>query len=236
MALSDDIDSATTTIFNATWNTRDGRSVPTTEDVILSNGAVKLDAVVLYADLFHSTELARTFSRSMAAKIVRAYLSSMTRLVRHLDGHVRSFDGDRVMGIFIGDSKNSNAAECALKMNYVVTKILRPRAEEKFPSLVEKGFTIAHCVGIANSHVFVVRGGVRDANDLVFVGSAPNIAAKLSEIRNSPWHSYMTWSVYKKLNDKAKLGDSGKDMWTAVRCTLGKDEWDCYKSNWTWTP
>jgi adenylate cyclase len=87
------------TILDATWNSRDGRVVPTTDDVNLSDGAVKLDAVILYADLYHSTELARTFSYSVAAKIVRAYLSSMTRLVKNAGGEVRSFDGDRVMGV-----------------------------------------------------------------------------------------------------------------------------------------
>ena len=235
MALSDAIDTEIGRIFDATWDSRDGRLVPKTEDVNLSNGAVKLDAVLLYADLCHSTELARTFPRSVAAKIVRTYLSSMTTLINRIGGEVRSFDGDRVMGVFVGANKNSAAAKCALQMNYVVTKVLRPRAEEKFPSLKEKRFAVQHCVGIASSDVFVVRGGVRGSNDLVFIGSAPNIAAKLSEIRSSPWHTYITHQVYANLNDASKYSD-GKDMWISVKCTLGAETWDCYKSSWTWKP
>lgn len=235
MTLKDNISSGITTIFNTTWNSRDGRVVPTTDDVNLSDGAVELDAVILYADLYHSTELARTFSHSMSAKIVRAYLSSMARLVKGAGGEVRSFDGDRVMGVFVGDSKNSSAAKCALQMNYVVTKTLRPKAEEKFPSLKTKGFTIDHCVGVASSKVLVVRGGVRGSNDLVFVGSSPNIAAKLSEIRKSNWATYVTRDVYNCLRDDCKVTD-GKDMWQAVKCTLGKETWACYKSKWTWAP
>jgi len=235
MPLHEDIDTEVGRIFNATWDSRDGRLVPKTEDVNLSNGAVKLDAALLYADLYHSTELARTFQRSVAAKIVRAYLSSMTTLINKIGGEVRSFDGDRVMGVFVGDNKCSAAAKCALQMNHVVTKILRPKAEEKFPSLKEKGFAVQHCVGIASSDVVVVRGGVRGTNDLVFIGSAPNIAAKLSEIRNSPWHTYITHQVYRDLSDSSKCSD-GKDMWTAVKCTLGEEKWDCYKSSWTWKP
>jgi class 3 adenylate cyclase len=235
MALTDDINIEIGRIFNATWASRDGRLVPKTEDVNLSNGAVKLDAVLLYADLYHSTELARTFQRSVAAKIVRAYLSSMTTLINKIGGEVRSFDGDRVMGVFVGDNKNSAAAKCALQMNSIVTNVLRPKAEERFPSLKEKGFSVQHCVGVASSDVFVVRGGVRGSNDLVFIGSAPNIAAKLSEIRQSPWHSYITHQVYGNLNDSSKYSD-GKDMWTTVKCTLGAEKWDCYKSSWTWKP
>jgi class 3 adenylate cyclase len=209
--------------------------VPATNDVKLSDGAVKLDAVLLYADLYHSTELTRTFQRSMAAKVVRAYLSSMATLINKSGGEIRSFDGDRVMGVFVGSNKNTAAAKCALQMNYVVTRILRPRAEEKFPSLIEKGFAVQHCVGIASSEVLVVRGGVRGSNDLVFIGSAPNIAAKLSEMRNPPWHTYITHQVYGRLSESSKYSD-GKDMWTAVKCTLDDEEWDCYKSTWTWKP
>jgi adenylate cyclase len=120
-------------------------------------------------------------------------------------------------------------------MNHVVTKTLRPTAEEKFPSLQSKGFIIDHCVGIASSEVLVVRGGVRGSNDLVFVGSAPNIAAKLSELRKSPWRTYVTWQIYNGLRGDCKVTD-GTNMWTAVKCTLGNETWSCYKSNWTWAP
>jgi class 3 adenylate cyclase len=235
MSLSDDVDTEIGRVLNATWDSRDGQVVPRTEDVNLSNGAVKLEAVFLYADLCHSTELARHFEHSVAAKVVRAYLSSMTTLINRIGGEVRSFDGDRVMGVFVGNNRNTTAAKCALQMNYVVTKVLRLKAEAKFPSLKEKGFPVQHCVGVASSEVLVVRGGVRGSNDLVFIGTAPNIAAKWSEIRDSPWHSYVTQQVYRNLHDSSKHSN-GKDMWTAVSCTLGREKWDCYKSNWTWKP
>jgi adenylate cyclase len=235
MALSEKLGTDISTVLNTTWSSREGQVVPKTDDVALSNGAVKLDATVLYADLFHSTELARKFDFSVAAKIVRAYLSSMTQLVKAYGGEVRSFDGDRVMGVFVGDSKNSSAAKCALKMKYVVENLLRPKAEAKFPSLASKGFKIEHCVGVAGTSVFVVRGGVRGTNDLVFIGSAPNIAAKLSELRNPPYHSYITWDVYKYLNDESKFTD-GKDMWEKRTIKLGSEEWECYRSSWHWTP
>src|SRR4051794_30025175 len=101
--LSDDI----ATILNTAWVERDGTVVPKTEDVTLKNGAVNLDVTVLYADLWHSTQLQRDLSYSTTAKIIRAYLSSMTQIVKDCGGHVRSFDGDRVMGIFVGTGKNT---------------------------------------------------------------------------------------------------------------------------------
>lgn len=135
MTIENDLKAHTSTLLRATWSTRDGQVVPKTEDVVLANGGVWLDeAVVLYADLFDSTTLAQKFTQKMAAKIIRAYLSSMTRLIRHNGGAVRSFDGDRVMGVFVGKRKNSAAAECALNMDWVVEEVLRSKAEAKFSS------------------------------------------------------------------------------------------------------
>jgi adenylate cyclase len=236
-ALADKLSNDIGTIFNAVWNIRDGTAVPTTADVALANGAVKLQAVFLYADLFHSTELQRKHDNRMVAKIVRAYLSSMTQLVKSHSGEVRSFDGDRVMGVFLGDAKNSNAAKCALKMKYTVDKILRPKAETKFTSLTTTGFTLRHCAGVASSEVLVVRGGVRGSNDLVFIGSAPNIAAKLSAMRTTPFHTWITHQVYGKLNAEAKYGGASKqNMWTSATQTLAGEAWSLYKSSWHWAP
>jgi class 3 adenylate cyclase len=225
------------TIFDATWNVREGTVIPRTEDVALSNGAVRLDAVLLYADLFRSTQLQRQFGDKMVAKIVRAYLSSMSQLIKSHGGEVRSFDGDRVMGVFIGRSKNSSAAKCALRMKYTIETILRPRAEAKFPSLKEKGFVLRHCAGVASSQVLVVRGGVRGSNDLVFVGSAPNIAAKLSALRTVPYCSWITQQVYSNLHETSKYGGNPRrNMWVADKRTLAGETWSLYKSSWTWKP
>jgi adenylate cyclase len=184
MASASKLENDIATILNAVWNIRDGIVVPETDDVALANGAVRLEAVFLYADLFHSTELQRKFDDRMVAKIVRAYLSSMSQLIKGHGGQVRSFDGDRVMGVFIGEAKNSNAAKCGLKMKYAVDKILRPKVEAKFTSLTTKGFAIRHCAGVARSQVLVVRGGVRGNNDLVFIETAPT--SPRSSVRSAP--------------------------------------------------
>jgi adenylate cyclase len=235
VSTTNEVEAAIKKILSATWQTRDGTVVPDNNDVVLTNGAVKLDAAVLYADLADSTKLARTFSNQLAAKVVRAFLASMTTLIRSTGGAVRSFDGDRVMGVYVGDGKNSAAARCALQMNFVVTQILRPAAEAKFPSLKQKGYVIRHCVGVASSPVLVVRAGIRDNNDLVFVGPAPNLAAKLSDLRESPYATFITWPVYNNLNSASKLAD-GQDMWQKVKRQLGDETWDCYRSSWRWEP
>jgi len=208
-----------------------------TDDVVLRNGGVRLEATFLYADLYDSTTLAKEFSQETAAKVVRAFLASMSRLVKSTGGEIRSFDGDRVMGVFIGDSKNSNAARCALQMNYAVQKQVAPALGAAFPVLERQGYVIQHCVGVAAGQVLFVRAGVRGSNDLVAIGAAPNLAAKLSDARTPPWFTYVTKEVYTRLNKESRFGGAdGKNMWTEVTSEVAGHTVELYKSKWTWKP
>jgi adenylate cyclase len=51
MALKDDLTDSVDGILGTAFQERDGKKIPTSADIALSNGAVKLDAVFLYADL-----------------------------------------------------------------------------------------------------------------------------------------------------------------------------------------
>lgn len=233
MGIAGDLKSSISTTLSANWDMRDGTVVPRTDDVKLTNGAVKLTATFLYADLARSTTLAQVFDHRVAAKIVRCFLSSVTRLIKERGGEVRSFDGDRVMGVFVGKAKNTSAALCALNIAYVVEELLRPMAEAKYPSLKAKGFVIRHCTGVHSGETLVVRGGVRGDNDLVFIGSPPNLAAKLSEVRSVGASSYITHSVHDNMHESARMsGDKTQSRWTQETRKLNDVAWRCYRSGW----
>ena len=177
MALIDDLQSETDDIVNSQWDRRDGTVVPETDDLGLDNETVDLDATLLYADLADSTELV-FYNQSIAAEIMKAYLMGTTRIIRELGGEIRSFDGDRVMGVFIGKTKNTSAAKAGLQINYFFTKILKPAFTSFYPATFPGKFNLKQTVGIDTSKVMVIRSGIRNNNDLVWVGRAPNIAAK----------------------------------------------------------
>lgn len=237
MTLKDDLSNKVSNILSQQWNLREGRIVPSTDDVALAGGAVKLDATVLYADLVQSSKLATDFQKRTAAKIIRSFLYCTSRIITEHDGKITSFDGDRVMGIFLGGFKNTNAATCALKMNYVTLKIIQPKVTNHFTSLRETGFKISHCVGVDTSAVLAVRAGQRGSNDLVWIGRAPNLAAKLSDIRGSPYHSYITDDVFSRLNDSAKYGgDNKKLMWEKRSFQYIGESTTVYRSSWWWKP
>lgn len=237
MALKADLESRVTEVLSVAWDIRDGQVVPTTDDVKLSNGAVKLEAAYLYADLADSTTLARDFDRRTTARAVRAYLSVMSRLITAHDGEIRSFDGDRVMGIFIGGSKRSNAAKCCLKMNWAFREIVRSKFQAKHPAVKAKGYTLEHAAGVDMGEVLVVRAGVRGSNDLISIGAAPNLAARLSDIREAPYRSFLTAAVYDGLSAETKFAGngSGSNMWEERSLTVRSRKMSVYRSSYHWS-
>lgn len=236
MALLEDLESGVDSILKTSWSIRDGRVVPSSEDVKLAGGGVRFDGTVLYADLAQSSQLASDFQQRTAAKIIKAFLLCCTKIITAHDGKITSFDGDRVMGIFIGDYKNTNAAKTALKIKYAVEKVIKPKVKAHFTSMNESPYEINHAVGVDTSSIFTVRAGQRGSNDLIWVGRSPNFAAKLSSIREPKYNSYITEDVFNVLNEEAKKGDQNQDMWEICNYIWLDKNWTIYKSSWLWKP
>ena len=199
MALADDLNSQVVQIFRERWTTRSGRVVPEPDDLALRNDAVVLDGTVLYADLDGSTDLVNRNKPEFAAEVYKAFLGCAARIIRSEGGEITGYDGDRIMAVFIGGSKNTAAARTGLKINYAVLKIINPALKRQYPNA---GYTVKHQVGIDTSQLLVARTGIRGANDLVWVGRAANYAAKLSARSGSA--TQITSDVYNRLKKEAK--------------------------------
>ncbi len=234
MATTSELEKTVKDIVNEAFDLRDGKTVPTTESLGLANSGINLNATMLYADLADSTELA-IYDRKMTAKIYKAFLACASRLIKDTGGEIRSFDGDRVMGVFIGDYKNTSATKCALQINYAFQKIIKPAFEAKYEAIRNGTIKLAHCVGVDTSEVLVVRGGIRKDNDLLWVGRAPNIAAKLSSIRDGSYYTYISDTVYNQLNSESKVDKNGKNMWEPRTWAAVKGVSSIYRSNYWWS-
>lgn len=126
MSLKDDLEKKAKDIFSEKWTERDGQSVPEPSDLKLANDAVKLEGVVLYADMSESTKLVDTKAAFFAAEVYKTFLHCAAKIIRSEGGKITAFDGDRIMAVFIGDSKNTSAARAALKINYARIEIINP--------------------------------------------------------------------------------------------------------------
>ena len=214
--------------FSSPWTERDGIVVPEPADLLLGNDAVRLDATILYADMNDSTGLVDGYKDWFAAEIYKSYLLSACHVLRNNGGVITSFDGDRVMAVFIGKSKNSMATKAALQINAVVRRI-NGALTEKYPTT---GYSLTQAIGIDTSKILAARTGIRDSNDLVWVGTAANHAAKLCSEATADKPTVITSAVYGLLNDPSKYGGNPKkNMWekaTAINQT------EIYRSSWHW--
>ncbi len=229
MGLGDDLNSEVHKVLQEKWSARAGRSVPESDGLKLDNDAVTLKGTVLYADLDNSTNLVDTKNPRFSAKIYKCYLACCARIIRSEGGVITSYDGDRIMAVFIGKTKNSNAARTALKINYAVREIINSAIRDQYP---KSSYSVRHVVGIDTSELFVARTGIRGANDLVWVGRAANYAAKLSA-RSGP-ATQITADVYGMLCESSKLSGAGKEnMWTLTTAPEIGDK-TIYTSSWWW--
>ena len=171
----------------------------------------------------------RNYRDFFAAEMYKSFLRATCDVINNNSGVITSFDGDRVMAVFIGNSKCSNAAKTGLQVHFIVNKI-NEQIKSIFPST---DYSINYSVGIDVSKLFVVRTGVRGANDLAWIGNAANIAAKLSEMSRTHERTFITKRLFDRLGKQVKYG--GKNQACMWNC-IGEDiEGEIvFSSSWYW--
>ena len=227
MGFKADLEADVGKIYSERWTRRDGRKVPEDVDLSSGNDAVDLEATILYTDLDESTPLVENYKDSFAAENYKTFLQCATKIIRSEGGHVRSFDGDRVMGIFIGDSKNTSAVRCGLKINYAVKNIIQPKLKKQYPNTK---YVMQYVTGIDTSKVMVAKAGIRNSNDLVWIGRAANHAAKLSSL-SATHPTWITDKVYDAMNEDVKYSNK-INMWEQRRWTAQNNHRIYRSSHW----
>lgn len=229
VSLKDDLLQEVSKIFRSRWTTRDGNVVPASDSITLDNDAVKLDATVLYADLADSTNLVDAYVPWFPAEIYKTFLHCAGKIIRSEGGEITAYDGDRIMAVYLGSSKNTSAVRSALKINYAVQQIICTAEQMQYP---KTPYQVRTKIGIDTSSLFVAKTGFRGANDLVWVGRAANYAAKMSTLDDT-YRTYITPEVYNVLDPSVKDRKSldGKPMWEP-RLWTKFDNRLIYASNW----
>jgi class 3 adenylate cyclase len=232
MATESELKTEIEAILRTKWQKREGQQVPEKPDAVkLGNDAISLDGAVLYADLIDSTRLVDKFYDWFAAAVFKAYLSTACRIIKDNGGAITAFDGDRVMAVFLGATKNTSAVRAALRINYAVQSIINPTIKRVYPNT---SFELQQSIGVDVGPLFVARTGIRGSNDLVWIGRAANYAAKLCSLREESFTTFITEDVHQKLHDSAKMGgDPKRSMWEKV---IWKETGlAIYRSTWWWT-
>lgn len=230
MGLKEDLTAEVKKTLAERWEAQTASNVPDPGDLRLNaNHAKDLEsATVLYADLDGSTSMVDKCSSAFSAEIYKSYLRCAAEIIRSEGGVISAYDGDRVMGVYIGDTKNTSAVRTALKINWAVEEIIRPAIKNQYP---DKDFLLKHVVGVDTSKLRVARIGVKGDNDLVWVGRAANYAAKLCSLSEKPL--WITKAVYDVMQKDVKFLNSNP-MWEA-RTWTPMNKMQIYCSTYRWS-
>lgn len=226
--MKDDLAGEVKDTFSKAWEVQKTDSVPAPQDLRLNaNHAKDLEkATVLYADLDGSTDMVNRYKWEFSAEIYKTVLRCASQIIRSEGGSITAYDGDRVMAIFTGSTKNTDAVRCAMKINFAVQEIIQPAINAQYKT----DFKLAHVVGIDTSQLRTARIGVRGDNDLVWIGRAANYAAKLTNESGKP--TWITKAVYDNMRDEVKYHD-GQDMWQRSYWT-SMNNIEIYSSTYWW--
>lgn len=211
------------------WRVRSAHDVPSIKDLTLNgNEAAEFEGTVLYADMDGSTDMVRGYKNWFAAEMYKIYLQTVSEVIRNEGGAITAYDGDRVMAIFEGGAKNTTAARTGMKIVFAIRE-LNGIIAKHYPNTQ---FRLKHNIGVDTSMLFAVRAGVRGANDIVWVGEAANVAAKLTSVNDENYPLYITKKVFDSLNNSVVESNTGKMMWQQVdELKFGRQ---VYRTNWCW--
>lgn len=154
----------------------------------------------LYADIRGSADSDAAHRTHTNVKIYRIFHYAAAELIEQFQGEIRSFDGDRVLGVFSGEDAPSQAVACALEMERLMNNTLQEAIKKAEPNIY---FQVG--IGIATGEVAVIRLASNrkgeSVADYAWVGDAANFGAHLSDgaVGNKP--IYICNDTFEKIND-----------------------------------
>lgn len=212
MGVQEDIKNKVNSYFEIPFKISNVTNVPDIENyakLSFGNTGCKGDFCFLFVDMRKSSQLVKDYGLETAASIYESFHEICVRIIKANEGDIRSFDGDRVMGVFSGADKENIAVKTAMEIGKTIENVLNA----KLRGLWKK--EIAYGIGIDSGETLVVKVGKgRDSNtqDLIWLGQACNYASYysdrannsiiinnkvfnlLNEVNNPRWKSKSDWA------------------------------------------
>jgi class 3 adenylate cyclase len=164
---------------NKKVHVKDGRVMPSIDDIAIMEGR-RVNAAFVYSDLHGFTKLVATQPENKSFVFLHTFVEIASRLTKHYGGQVVDCAGDRVLSVFHrspGDYSVDpvhDAVTFALFLQTAFSRVIGPSFAAGLGQLsvgigIDYGPAVVGCVGI------------RSNKRIVFFGDAANKAAKLQE-------------------------------------------------------
>lgn len=224
-------------IFNSDFSTYPIERVPDGTDHRLRADNTGFEGEFAFLNVFFqgSSTLNGTYPLKTIGKIYNAFHHCMVACIHECHGKVRTFDGDRITGVFSGEDKINEAVVCANYMVGCYVEILEPKIKTLFNT---DDFEIG--VGVCTGKALVIKspvGSNGNTKSLLWVGEATNIGDKLSENINV-WNGRINICArcFQKLSQENRYHidkDGNKTpKWTQGAMDYQGSLIDIYRSTW----
>lgn len=135
----------------------------------------EIDAAILFCDLRDSSLLEGQLERAEYLDLLNHFFQATTEIVNAHDGEVLKFIGDAVLAIFPAGANRSDAcANAATAAKQIVSDLTSQPAPIR-------DIVLDCAIGLSFGNVTYGNVGSRERLDFTVIGSAANIAARLSE-------------------------------------------------------
>jgi class 3 adenylate cyclase len=222
MSLRDDLTAKVIELAMDQWaDVPAGYAVPSSDDLTFGNTGRRLAACFLYADIYGSTDMVDTLTDTHAAEYYKAFLHCAAKIIKKNSGEVIAYDGDRIMAIFLGETRADQSVNAAMNIHSAVLDILNPEFKRVYG---DSHRMLQHTVGIDDGIVLASKIGIRIDSDLVWVGPAANYAAKLNSFDglDPAYPTRVTHEVHSMLTASCLQGGNGANMWEGPFINVGQ--------------
>jgi class 3 adenylate cyclase len=235
MGLAEQIAENVDSYLNGDYDVRDGRVVPSIDNIKLGKFGIRLEATIFYIDFRRSSKVVDAVRRQTAAKMYKSYLYAVSKVVRENDGEIRNFTGDGLLALFIGGAQSTSAVTAAMKTDYALTKIVKPKLTHYFEANASLAdvFQLDYGIGVAQGEILAVKVGIpgTDNNNLIWLGNATNFAAKMADEGKYPYNTLITHETFQRLHDSRKVDRNGNNQWFTHNMSFADETHEVLKTN-----
>lgn len=208
MATASEIEQDAREILRASYEVKEGSSIPAPEDVPYGHAAKRFKASVLSIDIRNSSGLL-SHGDLHAGKVHKAFLRICAQTVLRFDGEIRAYNGDGLLALWKANSKEelTSPVRAAMGIKWMICS--------KMHDMFQK-YNFDFGLGLSWGEITALRAGVPrvdGGNDLIFLDEAINKAVVIAKQARSPNHVECTHVFYSNLLDVALLDGSRTNMW-----------------------
>jgi adenylate cyclase len=132
-------------------------------------GGTRQHATMLFCDIRGYTAFSEENEAGLVVEVLNFYFQHLATLVKQHQGDIDKFVGDQILAVFVGETAERRAIECALAMQARMEELGRDRPT----------WNLAVGIGINSGEVIMGAMGSRERMDYTVLGDAVNLAARL---------------------------------------------------------